>query len=107
MATKILLFSRQSFKRCSLIRCMSSDPRDPKDLDPKWAEMAKKQLKGKDPNSLRTMTNEGIEIKPLYTAHDLYNDADKIPENLDTSLPGNDIFSIFRLRAAVGSLISL
>ena len=97
MATKILLFSRQSFKRCSLIRCMSSDPRDPKDLDPKWAEMAKKQLKGKDPNSLRTMTNEGIEIKPLYTAHDLYNDADKIPENLDTSLPGNDSFSIFRL----------
>ena len=85
---------------------MSSDPRDPKDLDPKWAEMAKKQLKGKDPNSLRTMTNEGIEIKPLYTAHDLYNDADKIPENLDTSLPGNDSFSIFRLLAAAGSLIS-
>jgi len=70
---------------------MSSDPknpRDPKELDPKWAEMAKKQLKGKDANSLRTMTNEGIEIKPLYTAHDLYKDADKIPENLDTSLPG-------------------
>jgi len=70
---------------------MSSDPknpRDPKELDPKWAEMAKKQLKGKDANSLRTMTNEGIEIKPLYTAHDLYGDADKIPENLDTSLPG-------------------
>ena len=86
---------------------MSSDPRDPKDLDPKWAEMAKKQLKGKDPNSLRTMTNEGIEIKPLYTAHDLYKDADKIPENLDTSLPGNDSLSIFRLRAAADSLISM
>ena len=98
MATKILLFSRQSFRRCSLIRCMSSDlknPRDPKELDPKWAEMAKKQLKGKDANSLRTMTNEGIEIKPLYTAHDLYGDADKIPENLDTSLPGKDYLFLF------------
>ena len=95
MATKMLLFSRQSFRRCSLIRCMSSDKsaRDPKDLDPKWAEMAKKQLKGKDPNNLRTMTNEGIEIKPLYTAHDLYGDADKMPENLDTSLPGKFLYS--------------
>jgi len=82
MATKILLFSRQSLRKCTLSRCMSSQ----KDLDPKWAEMAKKQLKGKDANTLRTMTAEGIEIKPLYTAAD-------IPENLDNSLPGEYPFT--------------
>jgi len=82
MATKILLFSRQSLRKCTLSRCMSSQ----KELDPKWAEMAKKQLKGKDANTLRTMTAEGIEIKPLYTAAD-------IPENLDNSLPGEYPFT--------------
>lgn len=48
--------------------------------------MAKKQLKGKDPDALRTMTAEGIELKPLYTAEDIKETADK-------SLPGEYPFT--------------
>lgn len=40
-------------------------------LDPAWTEAARKQLKGKDPNSLVRNTAEGIRIKPLYTKADL------------------------------------
>uniref|UniRef100_A0A0N5C2E2 methylmalonyl-CoA mutase n=1 Tax=Strongyloides papillosus TaxID=174720 RepID=A0A0N5C2E2_STREA len=43
-------------------------------LYPKWAEMAKKQLKGKDPESLIWHTTEGIDIKPLYTIKDREKD---------------------------------
>ena len=42
-----------------------------KPLDPAWTELAKKQMKGKDPNGLLWHTPEGITIKPLYTAKDL------------------------------------
>ncbi len=48
----------------------------------KWRELAKSELRGKDPESLAWETPEGIRIKPLYTAADL----EKL-ENLDT-LPG-------------------
>ena len=48
--------------------------------------MAQKQLRGKDPNTLRTMTAEGIELKPIYTAKDL-------PENMDDSFPGEFPFT--------------
>ena len=82
MATKMLSLSRQSLRQCLLIRSMSST----KDLDPKWSQMAQKQLRGKDPNTLRTMTAEGIELKPIYTAKDL-------PENMDDSLPGEFPFT--------------
>ena len=57
-----------------------------KPLDPKWTEAAKKQLKGKDPNLLKTTTNEGIEIKPIYTEDDIADIADK-------SLPGQFPFT--------------
>ena len=40
------------------------------ELDPKWSELAKKQLKGKDPAKLASTTAEGITLKPLYTASD-------------------------------------
>jgi len=40
-------------------------------LDPAWTEAARKQLKGKDPNTLVRKTAEGIRIKPLYTKADL------------------------------------
>jgi len=40
-------------------------------LDPAWTEAARKQLKGKDPNTLVRNTAEGIRIKPLYTKADL------------------------------------
>ena len=36
-------------------------------LDPTWSEMAKKQMKGKDPSTLIWNTAEGIAVKPLYT----------------------------------------
>jgi len=45
-----------------------------------------KQLKGKDPNLLKTTTNEGIEIKPIYTEDDIADIADK-------SLPGQFPFT--------------
>jgi methylmalonyl-CoA mutase len=47
-----------------------------------WRELAEKELKGADPDSLVWQTPEGIPVKPLYTASDL----DDI-EGLD-SLPG-------------------
>ncbi|KAK4298241.1 hypothetical protein Pmani_029399 [Petrolisthes manimaculis] len=50
-------------------------------LDKDWAELAKKQLKGKDPaQTLLWHTPEGITIKPLYTAQDA--------KDGDTELPG-------------------
>ena len=40
------------------------------DLD-RWRELAAKELKGVDPDSLVWHTPEGIRVKPLYTADDL------------------------------------
>jgi methylmalonyl-CoA mutase len=40
------------------------------DLD-KWAELARRELKGADPDSLIWSTPEGIPVKPLYTHDDL------------------------------------
>ena len=37
----------------------------------KWKEVAKKELRGKDPDSLIWKTPEGIDVKPLYTAEDI------------------------------------
>jgi methylmalonyl-CoA mutase len=48
----------------------------------KWRDLAKSELRGKDPDALAWETPEGIRIKPLYTAADL----EKL-DNLDT-LPG-------------------
>ncbi len=48
--------------------------------------MAKKQLKGKDPESLKTKTQEGIELKPLYTSED-------IADVRDDSMPGSFPFT--------------
>ena len=47
-----------------------------------WRALARKELKGAEPESLNWQTPEGIEVKPLYTAEDL--------EGLDHlgSLPG-------------------
>jgi hypothetical protein len=36
-----------------------------------WLEAARKDLRGEDPATLRFETDDGIEIKPLYTAADL------------------------------------
>ncbi|NWY04840.1 MUTA protein, partial [Nothoprocta ornata] len=49
-------------------------------LHPKWAALAEKQLKGKNPKDLIWHTPEGIDIKPLYSKRDT--------ENLPEELPG-------------------
>jgi len=48
-------------------------------MDPVWTEAARKQLKGKDPMDLVWQTNEGLPIKPLYTAADLPPDITDLP----------------------------
>ncbi|XP_075197304.1 methylmalonyl-CoA mutase, mitochondrial isoform X2 [Anomaloglossus baeobatrachus] len=48
-------------------------------LHPEWAALAKKQLKGKDPESLRWHTPEGIVIKPLYTKRDTADFPEELP----------------------------
>lgn len=60
---------------------------DGNDLDQKWVEMAKKQMKGKDPNSLKRKTAEGIVYKPLYTSEDTKGIA------AEDSLPGQYPFT--------------
>jgi methylmalonyl-CoA mutase len=54
---------------------------DEPNLD-EWRELAAKELKGADPDSLVWHTPEGVDVKPLYTARDLAG-----IEGLD-SLPG-------------------
>jgi len=54
-------------------------------IDAKWAEIAKKELKGKDPGKLVWHTAEGIDIKPIYTPKDV--------EGLDLELPGQFPFT--------------
>jgi len=48
-------------------------------MDPAWTEAARKQLKGKDPMDLVWKTNEGLPIKPLYTAEDLPPNTSDLP----------------------------
>ena len=39
-------------------------------LKAEWKKLAEKQLKGKNPESLRHMTYEGITYEPVYTAEE-------------------------------------
>lgn len=51
----------------SQLRCLHRHP-----LDPEWAALAKKQLKGKDPEEeLLWYTSEDITLKPIYTQKDI------------------------------------
>lgn len=43
-----------------------------------WEKQARAELKGKDPSTLTSVSNEGIEIKPLYTSHDANYDDNNI-----------------------------
>ncbi|XP_044531707.1 methylmalonyl-CoA mutase, mitochondrial [Gracilinanus agilis] len=54
-------------------------------LHPEWATLAKKQLKGKNPEDLIWHTPEGISIKPLYSSRDT--------KNLPEELPGMNPFT--------------
>jgi methylmalonyl-CoA mutase len=49
-------------------------------LDSEWAELATKQLKGKDPHKTLTWrTSEGIPVKPVYTVHDTSDIEKELP----------------------------
>ena len=56
-----------SFVQVSQLRTLTRQP-----LDPEWTVLAKKQLKGKDPEQeLLWYTSEDITLKPIYTAKDI------------------------------------
>ncbi|TKS75907.1 Methylmalonyl-CoA mutase, mitochondrial [Collichthys lucidus] len=58
----------------------TSIPRqDQTELHAEWANLAKKQLKGKNPEDLTWRTPEGINIKPVYTQADSVGRADELP----------------------------
>lgn len=48
-------------------------------LHPEWASLAKKQLKGKNPEDLIWHTPEGLDIKPVYTQADSAGRTDELP----------------------------
>ncbi|PVU89123.1 hypothetical protein BB560_006316, partial [Smittium megazygosporum] len=57
-----------------------SKPLETAPLDPEWAELAKKECKGQDPEKILTWkTLEGIDVKPVYTLDDVKNIEKEIP----------------------------
>ncbi|CAH8866549.1 unnamed protein product [Trichobilharzia szidati] len=50
-------------------------------LNPQWLELAKKELKGKDPECLVHKNYEGINYKPIYTTEDIVD--------INTEVPGS------------------
>lgn len=52
---------------------------DRAELHPEWAGLAKKQLKGKNPEDLIWRTPEGLAIKPVYTQADSAGRTDELP----------------------------
>ncbi|MEO0547153.1 MAG: methylmalonyl-CoA mutase family protein, partial [Pseudomonadota bacterium] len=60
----------------------SAMPRD-------WLDLASKEMKGGDPQTLVWNTPEGIAVKPLYTADDLAH----LPHLTQESLPGQAPFT--------------
>lgn len=51
-----------------------------KPLNPEWAELASKQLKGADPEKKLTwVTPDGISVKPLYSKEDTEDHVDELP----------------------------
>uniref|UniRef100_A0A3Q3GH92 Methylmalonyl-CoA mutase, mitochondrial n=1 Tax=Labrus bergylta TaxID=56723 RepID=A0A3Q3GH92_9LABR len=64
--------------RRSLIHT-SVPSQDQVDLHSDWASLAKKQLKGKNPEDLIWRTPEGINIKPVYTNADSAGRPDELP----------------------------
>ena len=57
----------------------SASCQDRAELHTEWANLAKKQLKGKNPEDLIWRTPEGINIKPVYTKADSADSADELP----------------------------
>nr|CAH8866932.1 unnamed protein product [Trichobilharzia regenti] len=48
-------------------------------LNPQWLELAKKELKGKDPECLVHKNYEGINYKPIYTTEDIVDVNTEVP----------------------------
>ena len=65
--------------RTLLSRSSSSSSSSSSTHDAAWLELARKQLKGKDPTKLSWHTAEGITVKPLYTAEDVKDVAPELP----------------------------
>ncbi|XP_061785407.1 methylmalonyl-CoA mutase, mitochondrial [Nerophis lumbriciformis] len=63
----------------SHIHTSSPSFNDQLELHPEWASLAKKQLKGKNPEDLIWRTPEGINIKPVYTRADSARNAEELP----------------------------
>lgn len=57
----------------------ASPHREKAELHQKWAQLAKKQLKGKDPEDLVWRTPEGLDVKPVYTKADSKESVDELP----------------------------
>lgn len=57
----------------------STSRQDQAELHQEWASLAKKQLKGKNPEDLIWHTPEGLDIKPVYTKADTAGVADELP----------------------------
>lgn len=77
LSTRVAVLSRRTTAQvyASSCRLIHRYP-----LNPEWAEKAKKELKGVDPEEKLTWrTPEGINIKPLYTNQDTANVEDEIP----------------------------
>uniref|UniRef100_A0A8B9RHJ9 Methylmalonyl-CoA mutase, mitochondrial n=1 Tax=Astyanax mexicanus TaxID=7994 RepID=A0A8B9RHJ9_ASTMX len=67
-------------QQCRSQRFHTAVPRrDEVQLHEAWAALAKKQLKGKNPEDLIWRTPEGISIKPVYTQTDTAAVADELP----------------------------
>ena len=48
-----------------------------------WSELAKKELKGSESDSLIWKTPEGIDIQPIYTENDLEADAENFLNSMN------------------------
>lgn len=57
----------------------STSCEDQVELLPEWVNLAKKQLKGKNPEDLIWRTPEGLNIKPVYTQADSAGRPDELP----------------------------
>uniref|UniRef100_A0A8C1VQY2 Methylmalonyl-CoA mutase, mitochondrial n=1 Tax=Cyprinus carpio TaxID=7962 RepID=A0A8C1VQY2_CYPCA len=84
----VLISSLISYSYLSILKHFSRHPRafrtaaphrDEVKLHEDWAALAKKQLKGKNPEDLIWRTPEGISIKPVYTQTDTAAVQDELP----------------------------
>ncbi|KAI9295758.1 hypothetical protein K502DRAFT_364710 [Neoconidiobolus thromboides FSU 785] len=69
--------SIKRFSTLNLQRNYSSST--PKPIHPQWSELVKKELKGKEAESLTWNTAEGIPVKPVYTKRDTADIEEEIP----------------------------